>query len=117
MRISDWSSDVCSSDLKHRVEGGAGGAGIGLHQQICRRLSGPPLLSGLRAVGRGRDAGDRPREGAVRLRLCQRPAAFGRAGERRRQDRKSVVWGRSVSISVDPGGRRLFKNKKKNKEK
>src|SRR3546814_16435733 len=30
-------------------------------------------------------------------------------------DRKSVVKGKSVSVSVDPGGRRILKKKKKNK--
>src|SRR3546814_13704928 len=29
------------------------------------------------------------------------------------QDRKSVVWGKSVSVRVDIGGRRLIKKKKK----
>src|SRR3546814_10922939 len=29
-----------------------------------------------------------------------------------RQDRKSVVWGKSVSVRVDLGGRRIIKHKK-----
>src|SRR3546814_16349157 len=29
------------------------------------------------------------------------------------RDRKSVVWGKSVSVSVDLGGRRIIKKKKK----
>src|SRR3546814_20808549 len=35
MRISDWSSDVCSSDLadlRHRLGGGPGGEGAQQHQ-------------------------------------------------------------------------------------
>ncbi len=32
------------------------GPGLGLHQQICRGLSGQALLSGLRTLRRGRDA-------------------------------------------------------------
>src|SRR3546814_17409772 len=31
------------------------------------------------------------------------------------QDRKSVVWGKSVSVRVDIGGRRIIKKKKKQK--
>src|SRR3546814_18849786 len=34
---------------------------------------------------------------------------------RYRGDRKSVVWGKSVSVRVDPGGRRLINKKKKTK--
>src|SRR3546814_19438637 len=30
-----------------------------------------------------------------------------------REDRKSAVWGKSVSVSVDLGGRRIIKKKKK----
>src|SRR3546814_17373796 len=31
-------------------------------------------------------------------------------------DRKSVVWGKSVSVRVDLGGRRIIKKKKQNKQ-
>src|SRR3546814_18793076 len=70
MRISDWSSDVCSSDLR-----------------AVRRADG-----GLRA----------PAEG---------PAAPWRAplSSPVRRDRKSVGEGKSVSVRVDLGGRRLIK--------
>ena len=54
---------------------GARGAGLGADQQICRRLSGAALLSGLRTVGHGRESGDRAGQEAVQLRLRQRPAA------------------------------------------
>src|SRR3546814_12323643 len=39
-------------------------------------------------------------------------AVVGLSGDVAMQDRKSVVWGRSVSVRVDLGGRRI--NKKKN---
>src|SRR3546814_18468497 len=39
-----------------------------------------------------------------------RPAVDAGAGH---LDRKSVVWGKSVSVRVDIGGRRLIKKKKK----
>src|SRR3546814_4971347 len=42
MRISDWSSDVCSSDLHHRYTFDAGDLGRnGVHQQRTR-VSRPP---------------------------------------------------------------------------
>src|SRR3546814_12237103 len=35
MRISDWSSDVCSSDLVVALAGGGGGAGRSQRRQYC----------------------------------------------------------------------------------
>src|SRR3546814_13137047 len=45
----------------------------------------------------------------ARLREGQRP-------ERGEADRKRVVEGKSVSVRVDPGGRRIIKKKKKKKK-
>src|SRR3546814_15706770 len=83
MRIIDWSSDVCSSDLL-----------------------GVQLLVPVRAE----DAREE-----VRLQLAEHDVAVGH-GERSAAaiaDRKSVVWGKSVSVRVDLGGRRII-NKKNN---
>src|SRR3546814_15840338 len=95
MRISDWSSDVCSSDL------------------AARRLD---------SVGNDETGGDR-RSGSRlwlsvvderRRQLCR--AGHLRAGHFHRSeaqaDRKSVVEGKSVSVRVDLGGRRIIKKKK-----
>src|SRR3546814_11512172 len=41
------------------------------------------------------------------------PLAFALGGLAGYQDRKSVVTGKSVSVRVDPGGRRNIKKKKK----
>src|SRR3546814_8999772 len=68
MRISDWSSDVCSSDLSWRRAG----------RSDCRRVESPRD----RTAGAAR-AGNRGWWG--RRRAC------GRARRRRRPDRKSVV--------------------------
>src|SRR3546814_17830678 len=38
-------------------------------------------------------------------------APFARCGRRPWRDRKGVVWGQSVSVRVDLGGRRLTTNK------
>src|SRR3546814_19292913 len=83
MRISDWSSDVCSSDLDRR------GA-----WPLRRR--DPAALHAAQRDGR-------PRRGR-RRRLPADPQP-GR-------DRKSVVWGKSVSVRVALGGRRSITNKK-----
>src|SRR3546814_15694478 len=80
MRISDWSSDVCSSDL------GGGGAIAALSRCLWRRY----WVSLAAGHGHRQD------------RLQPR---------RLRQDRKSVVSGKSVSVRVDLGGRRIIKKK------
>src|SRR3546814_10223846 len=94
MRISDWSSDVCSSDLpvpwRHGARGRPG-RGTG-------RMGRVEPVPGVR----------RPRGRAV--------AALRRGGGGRRlarSDRKSVVSGKSVSVRVELGGRGILKKKKK----
>src|SRR3546814_16592186 len=97
MRISDWSSDVCSSDLH------ADPVGLAL---LGRRDRGE-------GFGHGRQI-------AMSRATCHpSPLAFRRqatavsATERGPfSDRKSVVWGKSVSVRVDLGGRRIIKKKK-----
>ena len=49
---------------EHRLQGGAGGAGLGPHQQICRRLSRPALLRRLRICRCCRRPCDRAGQGA-----------------------------------------------------
>src|SRR3546814_13406746 len=96
MRISDWSSDVCSSDL--RQEGRDAQARCRLLQP-CRQLrhaARRPLHGGAcRRAGPFRAWSLPSRRGCPR---CCRPA-----------DRKSVVEGKSVSVRVDLGGGRLIK--------
>src|SRR3546814_17364916 len=86
MRISDWSSDVCSSDLAGLSPGRAEGRG---HAAAGARAHRD-------AAGRGGSADGAPRRRRVSV---------------RRPDRKSVVEGKSVAVSVDLGGRRIIKNK------
>src|SRR3546814_3437876 len=76
MRISDWSSDVCSSDLL----------------LLTAEVRSTPVFS-------------------------RRPSPQGEGGRLeylvvRHSDRKSVVSGKSVSVRVDLGGRRIIKKKK-----
>src|SRR3546814_16114782 len=94
MRISDWSSDVCSSDLIY-----CRAIPICVYGSISTRTSAPlpfpTMASACRAT--------RLLPTWVRLRV--------RAP--RNLDRKSVVWGKSVSVRLDLGGRRIIKKKKK----
>src|SRR3546814_18906529 len=97
MRISDWSSDVCSSDLI--AEGDVIEA-----DRPARRLG-------------HRDRGGGRLDGAARLQEVEQP--LGRAGGPldvahhlgKGADRKSVVWGKSVSVRVDLVGRGILKKK------
>src|SRR3546814_20378484 len=87
MRISDWSSDVCSSDLPDR---GAEGA---------RRRRGRAQGRGRRGVRQRQRRDDLPR--GIEARGGALPVDL---------ERKSVVKGNSVSVSVDIGGRRIMKS-------
>src|SRR3546814_11560634 len=86
MRISDWSSDVCSSDLRRPPRS----ASQSCSRNVRAKLSGPPETAAATA-GRG-----------------SKGASAAMA------DRKSVVEGKSVSVRVDLGGRRIFKKKTTN---
>src|SRR3546814_4175067 len=77
VRISDWSSDVCSSDLHARDER--------LQHQLLRLARRQP----------------------ARLEVIE-----GHCVELADRDRKSVVYGKSVSVRVDRCGRRIIKNNK-----
>src|SRR3546814_17483318 len=98
MRISDWSSDVCSSDLTHRevstlfwINAGLGMVAALLMVPLAPLLAwfyGEPELSSITLV-------------------------LGIGFALRGLDRKSVVEGKSVSVRVDLGGRRIIKKKNK----
>src|SRR3546814_2444149 len=92
MRISDWSSDLCSSDLRQLVVADAGVVA--------------PLGRDLRRAGLG----------VPQLELGEIPAiGIGHGGGEvvASEDRKSVVLGKSGSVRVDLGGRRIITQKKK----
>src|SRR3546814_17379199 len=107
MRISDWSSDVCSSDLPRRL---ADPDPVGIEVE-----EGQEQLD-RRAVGEIEQHGDRRQEDEDEQQR-RRPALHPRRHPGRghdRHDRKSVVKGKSVSVRVALGGRRIFKNKTHN---
>src|SRR3546814_19593185 len=100
MRISDWSSDVCSSDLltregeRVRMVCFSFGAVIG---SVASGLLGDRVSSftGVGAAGFGKRG--RVTEDMIRITP---------------DDRKSGVSGKRVSVRVDLGGRRIIKKKK-----
>src|SRR3546814_16688270 len=96
MRISDWSSDVCSSDLCQVV----------FYILPTRRLEiRYPQLHG--AAGLIRSEGDHWEFKAPhRIRIVDARETLDC-----RRDRKSVVSGKRVSVRVDLGGRRIIKKK------
>src|SRR3546814_11746782 len=109
MRISDWSSDVCSSDLLTRT--------------ISRSLSSEEQVtnkSDLKLEDTRRNLDFRVwKTSTVSLAeqtLSQRLRTKRSSGSPRKKphgDRKSVVKGKSVSVRVDLGGRSIIKKKKK----
>src|SRR3546814_20327773 len=88
MRISDWSSDVCSSDL---VRDGA------ITHEDSLGNKGRTEAGDVQVMSAGSGV---------------RHAEYNREPETTRiLDRKSVVEGKSVSVRVDLGGRRIIKQK------
>src|SRR3546814_18612348 len=106
MRVSDWSSDVCSSDL----------------------LAADRILQPFRPDGEDEpeenSQGDENDEGPEAVALAELPhrprvPSGSRCATRMPaegaslRDRKSAVSGKSVSVRVDLGGRRFIKKKTK----
>src|SRR3546814_14923430 len=93
MRISDWSSDVCSSDLAS-----ARSQWPGHHHRLDAKG---------RSVRRGSADPERRRRGAGRS-ILRSPHPC-HVSERSQIGRASCR-GKGVSVSVDLGGRRIIKN-------
>src|SRR3546814_13431544 len=117
MRISDWSSDVCSSDLGGHPELGDAAATFGQGDgSALLKLHGPAAMLMLQ---KGFFVDLRSALGAKDSCVCSVVAhvnviawtagsdPYGVA-----VDRKSVVSGKSVSVRVDLGGRCSIKKKK-----
>src|SRR3546814_11081472 len=98
MRISDWSSDVCSSDPDKT-------------QALPRWFRG---RRDQQQVERESGAGLELPERALVESVLEAHDEHNSEDAAQTEDLKSVVKGKSVSERVDPGGRRLIK-KKKNK--
>src|SRR3546814_20203131 len=135
MRISDWSSDVCSSYLHDQVSPvpfeeiepilaaswGADWRGEftqfdeqPLASASVAQTYSASLLDGADVIIKVRRPGTAARMEAD-VRLLTRLAAVAEDRSPEIADRKSVVSGKSVSVRVDLGGRRIIKKKKKKK--
>src|SRR3546814_12181912 len=112
MRISDWSSDVCASDLGARHDvGGHAEMFIGVKMAGARDAA-LDLVEYEHQVALVANVAQRLEEGLRRG--ADTALALNRLDEETRTiDRKRVVLGKSVSVRVDQGGRRIIKKKKK----
>src|SRR3546814_14594842 len=125
MRISDWSSDVCSSDLRfpqgHTRSCSSSRAGSSHAARTVREnCAGVPVTCRARCLyPLPPDRQRRPEGHAVHSYLARRaryPGAECRNADRgcssrncRASDRKSVEEGKSVYVRVDFGGSRNIK--------
>src|SRR3546814_14324010 len=112
MRISDWSSDVCSSDLGVSIQcsalatlpgavSGAAWLGVMVPQLPCELPQPAVLASSTRTL--------RPASSSAKaLASPNTPPPTTR-------DRTRDVQGKRVSARVDHGGRRIITNNKQNK--
>src|SRR3546814_13015521 len=108
MRISDWSSDVCSSDL--RLAGATKRSAIRRDKRVGRRLLVIALTAKKLDAGLGCHI---PHVTFSRVRYFEGNFQHPGRSAQRFSDRKSVVSGKSGSLRVDLGGcRYINKNKK-----
>src|SRR3546814_15440898 len=132
--MSDWCSDVCSSDLLGAAGDMATGADAGyqhvdwavleIGEDFFRRRAQVDIDIGVifellrhPGAGRGFDQLDRALDRALHA-LFARRQVEGRAISQHQpppldRDRKSVAQGKSVSVRVYLGGRRIVKKKRK----
>src|SRR3546814_13292512 len=100
MRISDWSSDVCSSDLPRRPGRKAADL-LARGIPIAGRAAFAVPCADRQIIPFMRDRAEQARQDACVM--LEIGVDHG--------DRKSVVSGKSVSVRVDLGGRRIIKKK------
>src|SRR3546814_13132325 len=112
MRISDWSSDVCSSDLEierrsedfldAEVADTGKPRAVAAHIDVPRGASNFRMFADIVTTLPTESFGTPTPDGSGAINYAVRKP----------KDRKSVVYGKSVSVRVDTGGRRLIKKKK-----
>src|SRR3546814_13901408 len=113
MRISDWSSDVCSSDLPKIEEH------LEKNQEVLVQVTkesigtkGPRVTQQLSLPGRFSVFMPEVDHVGVSRKIEDRSERSRLKGIISDLDRKSVVTGKRVSVRVDLGGRRILKKKK-----
>src|SRR3546814_13442129 len=120
MRISDWSSDVCSSDLEFCV-----GVDLATYEFenvpaktaefVASRI---PLLPAPIALSVGQDRlSEKSLFDKLGIPVPRYMPVATREALELAVDRKSVVEGKSVSVRVDLGGRRNIKKKNRTSNK
>src|SRR3546814_12964153 len=111
MRISDWSSDVCSSDLQYVLL--HQGAYVGPWWRVATQAGEKNALHAIRQPEIAILFQVQEDHATVNLAVRHIVAQLVRHGVfLEAKDRKSVVSGKSVSVRVDLGGRRISKKKK-----
>src|SRR3546814_15280935 len=114
MRISDWSSDVCSSDLAYSIPVDARRTYGRVERRCCGWELNPPREwqpSTLEPHHTQHVDDDLARHVDIPAMRSHRSGAWEAT------DRKSVVEGKSVSVRVALGGSRSIKKKKNIKKK
>src|SRR3546814_17247493 len=108
MRISDGSSDVCSSDLPDTIAGRIAGWRDGRYRSLRSAAALAAFDAMLPALVDALAGVDEPEAAMLRFEalLASTSSAINLL------DRKSVVEGKSVSVRVDLSGRRILKKKK-----
>src|SRR3546814_17370697 len=104
MRISDWSSDVCSSDLPNQA-----------HWNSRAQVKPPAPHGKVAHFGLGRSIFCRSGHEHKKYFVLPLSLAYRAARCANRQIGRASCKGKSVSVRVDLGGRRIIK-KKKNKK-
>src|SRR3546814_16611171 len=103
MRISDWSSDVCSSDRAlYYTPSGKSIQGTGIEPDIRVEQPLPEELQ-----GKVRDEGESSLRGHI---TGQNETEEGSGSAAYRSEERRV--GKELSVSVDLGGRRIIKKKR-----
>src|SRR3546814_11119788 len=114
MRISDWSSDVCSSDLNQRaqllgdLDDTGGKAGAAFITDVA--FDGDQIFAGHRQVFKA-DVAQILRSRQLHAIRAINPNAERAAAVRQKRSEERRV-GKRGSVRVDPGGGRIIKKKK-----
>src|SRR3546814_16672122 len=104
MRISDWSSDVCSSDLKRNS--------FTDFIACAEYLADEGYTAKGKIVAYGLSAGGLLVGASMNIAPTLWGGVIAKVPFVDMLDRKSVVSGQSVSVRLDLGGRRIIYNKK-----
>src|SRR3546814_18076108 len=114
MRISDWSSDVCSSDLQTAVDRRLDIFGIHrLRPRNCARQSGLREGTGAAADQRTETVSRTHRAHSSNLATWPAPPPPRPRHQPVADDRKRDVEGTSVAVRVEHGGRGIITKKTK----